>query len=100
MLPAPQWTVSASDTMVDFGAQSLHLRCGSMTPASRATQPLSFFTPNWLNGELSVGPVANLYPSRTHTYKNSYAFLGTPILLPPFHLDWILMTQSLRNDSA
>ena len=60
--------------MVDFGAQSLHLRCGSMTPASRTTQ---FVTK--LNVRLSVGLVANLYPSRTHTYKNSYALLGTPI---------------------
>jgi hypothetical protein len=31
--------------------------------------------------ELSVGPVANLYPIRTSTYKNSYALLGTPICL-------------------
>ena len=60
--------------MEDFGAQSLHLRCGSMTPASRATQPVT-----QLSVGLSVGLVASLYPNRTCTYKNSYVLLGTRI---------------------
>ena len=65
--------------MVDFGAQSVRFHYGSIPPASRTIQPVRLRPLNRLNVELSVGLVANLYPSRTYTYKNSYALLGTLI---------------------
>ncbi|MBI4691672.1 MAG: VCBS repeat-containing protein [Nitrospirae bacterium] len=48
-----------------FGAQSLHLRCGSIPPASRSTQSVA-----QLHGGLGVGLVVSLCPSWTYTSKN------------------------------